>query len=554
MAVIVQLLNGTNQCRDAGFQAEKTAILTSGVRKNYLNELAVTTGQVDTGMAFIEVTRDAVTPNEVFMIPVWVTAATVVTTTGDGYIILRIDKDKVNDGSANAADGSGIATLEKVATLVGITDDYLVLATLASGVITDARDWAQISTDVIEDPLYYDEDVGANDSYAISVSGVKAYIDGQRYTFKANTANTGAATLNVNSLGAKSIRKDFDSVLSDNDIDAGQIIDVIYDADNDWFQMQSPLANSPTTLNKATTGDAQAGTDDDKYMTPAKTKDAIDALSGNVKVYTFGEAIDGTTTPQACYLAAADGKVYKTDANDASKEKTFKFIGFTRENVSMNATGEVIETGEVDGFSGLTTNSDLYLSDTAGAISHTPSTTNYYKIARATSATTLIIEKDIKIALIDSNAVRTAESGTSGTTTGSFTVATPCRARLIEFDITLLAGEQSGSNGTSIKTFKVKMDLINQRIIAKQVYSVTGGNQTSPTIFAAGAANIVDMLDQGGMVAFSGSVLSVTDGSGSAASVTSLVSTENLITLSYSLTAGGGDKAGIAVSSIVVLG
>lgn len=399
MAVIVQLLNGTNQCRDAGFQAEKTAILVNGVRKNYLNELAVTTNQVDTGMAFVEVTRDAVTPNEVFMIPVWVTVATVVDTTGDGYIILRIDKDKVNDGSANAADGSGIATLEKVATLVGITDDYLVLATLASGVITDVRDWAQISADVIEDPLYYDEDVGVNDSYAISVSGVKAYLDGKRYTFKANTANTGAATLNINSLGAKSIRKDFDSVLSDNDIDAGQIIDVIYDADNDWFQMQSPLANSPTTLNKATTGDAQTGTDDDKYMTPAKTKDAIDALSGNVKIYTFGEAIDGTTTPQACYLAAADGKVYKTDANDASPEKTFKFIGFTKENVSMNATGEVIEAGEVTGFPGatFTINSDLHLSDTAGAISHTPSTTNHYKIARATSATSLIIEKGPKI-------------------------------------------------------------------------------------------------------------------------------------------------------------
>ena len=55
--------------------------------------------------------------------------------------------------------------------------------------------------------------------------------------FKANTANTGAATLNVNSLGAKTIKKNVSQDLETGDISANQIITVVYDGTN--FQLQS---------------------------------------------------------------------------------------------------------------------------------------------------------------------------------------------------------------------------------------------------------------------------------------------------------------------------
>ena len=50
--------------------------------------------------------------------------------------------------------------------------------------------------------------------------------------FKANTVNTGAATLNVNSLGAKTIVKGVSTTLNDGDIAAGQFCTVIYDGTN----------------------------------------------------------------------------------------------------------------------------------------------------------------------------------------------------------------------------------------------------------------------------------------------------------------------------------
>ena len=89
--------------------------------------------------------------------------------------------------------------------------------------------------------IQYAEDAGASDAYAITVSGVSAYNTGDMYAFKANTVNTGAATLNVNSLGAKTIKKNYNADLADGDIKAGQRVHVIYDGTN--FQMLSQLGN-----------------------------------------------------------------------------------------------------------------------------------------------------------------------------------------------------------------------------------------------------------------------------------------------------------------------
>ncbi len=89
----------------------------------------------------------------------------------------------------------------------------------------------------------YAADAEASDSYAITLSTApSAYATGQLFHFKANTANTGAATLNVNSLGAKTIKKQHDTDLADNDIESGSIVTVIYDGTN--FQMTSQSANA----------------------------------------------------------------------------------------------------------------------------------------------------------------------------------------------------------------------------------------------------------------------------------------------------------------------
>lgn len=93
----------------------------------------------------------------------------------------------------------------------------------------------------------YAADSGSTDDYAITLTpAVTAYTVGDVYRFKANTANTGAATLAVNGLTAKPITKDANNVassaLATNDIRAGQLVTVIYDGTS--MRMQSSTANS----------------------------------------------------------------------------------------------------------------------------------------------------------------------------------------------------------------------------------------------------------------------------------------------------------------------
>jgi len=89
----------------------------------------------------------------------------------------------------------------------------------------------------------YAADAGGTDAYAITLSPAPtAYTTGMVVRFKANTANTGTATLNVNSLGAKTIVKGLNTTLDTGDILASQFLTVIYDGTN--FVLQSPTAQA----------------------------------------------------------------------------------------------------------------------------------------------------------------------------------------------------------------------------------------------------------------------------------------------------------------------
>lgn len=98
-----------------------------------------------------------------------------------------------------------------------------------------------IAEAVQESTWTYKADAEASDTYAITlVPAIDGYVEGQVFYFKANTANTGAATLNVNAKGAIAIKKAHDQDLETGDIESGQIVEVCYDGTN--FQMLSQTA------------------------------------------------------------------------------------------------------------------------------------------------------------------------------------------------------------------------------------------------------------------------------------------------------------------------
>lgn len=100
----------------------------------------------------------------------------------------------------------------------------------------------------------YCTDAGASDAYTCNLSpAITAYVSGACYRFKANTANTGTATLALNGLSALTIYKlngGITTTLADNDIRAQQVVEVCYDGTN--LQMQSQVGNAPAATNYQT--------------------------------------------------------------------------------------------------------------------------------------------------------------------------------------------------------------------------------------------------------------------------------------------------------------
>jgi hypothetical protein len=75
--------------------------------------------------------------------------------------------------------------------------------------------------------LSYAIATGTN-SYAVNIDGVTSLVEGMSIKAKFQNANTGTATLNINGLGAKEIRKSNGNSLSAGNIKAGQILHLVY--------------------------------------------------------------------------------------------------------------------------------------------------------------------------------------------------------------------------------------------------------------------------------------------------------------------------------------
>ena len=97
------------------------------------------------------------------------------------------------------------------------------------------------ATVTIQGGLNYAADAEINDTYVITLApALTGYVAGQVIFFEATTVNTGAASLNVNGLGAITIHKRAATVLADGDIPADSIAMVVYDVDAE-FQLMNPI-------------------------------------------------------------------------------------------------------------------------------------------------------------------------------------------------------------------------------------------------------------------------------------------------------------------------
>lgn len=175
----------------------------------------------------------------------------------------------------------------------------------------------------------YAPDAQASDSYAITLDPApSAYATGQSFTFKANTANTGASSLNVNGLGAITLKKQHDQDTATGDIEAGSIVEVVYDGTN--FQIISILASGtsdPTAIHtdgsgeiagltdKATPVDADVTVIEDSASTNAKKKLTWANIKATLKAYFDTLYPAETTTTVGSLINGATEKTTPVDAD-----------------------------------------------------------------------------------------------------------------------------------------------------------------------------------------------------------------------------------------------
>lgn len=185
-------------------------------------------------------------------------------------------------------------------------------------------------------------DAGSTDTYVCSLSpAITAYITGVHYRFLANTSNTGAASINLNSLGAKTIVKyqgGAAQTLADNDIRAGAYVETVYDGTN--MQLVSILGNTASTSGDVTdVGDCSTG--------------ACFTSGGSGTAITFHNATSGTLILQTVAGALGAVTVSLPDATDTlvGKATTDTLSNKTLDNTTVGTFKDtnlnIVDDGDV---------------------------------------------------------------------------------------------------------------------------------------------------------------------------------------------------------------
>ena len=153
--------------------------------------------------------------------------------------------DDLNAAAARTTLGfaGGLATNGSV-DAAAIDADAVTTVKILNGNVTLAK-VAEAARTVLA--TYIGASAGGTDTYAINPNpAYTAYATGMTVVFKVDVANTGAATLNVNSLGAKDLTDREGSALTDNVLKAGAFYTAVYDGTQ--FRLMGVLSHSEVWL------------------------------------------------------------------------------------------------------------------------------------------------------------------------------------------------------------------------------------------------------------------------------------------------------------------
>jgi hypothetical protein len=216
-----------------------------------------------------------------------------------------------------------------------------------------------VSADVVQSgKLTYAASTGSANNFIVNLSPTPgAYAAGMIINFKAGLANTGSATLNVNSLGTKNILKHVSYPLVTGDIKAGQYVSVIFDGTS--FQLLSVLENAAGftgPLSGDITGTQFSTTISNNSVTTTKIVDGaiLSIKLADGSVITAKIADGAITTPKISdasitTIKLADGSVTSLKIADGSISNIDIAFGAAIAYGKLNLTNSIQTTDITDG-------------------------------------------------------------------------------------------------------------------------------------------------------------------------------------------------------------
>lgn len=167
-------------------------------------------------------------------------------------------------------------------------------ASLAAGVAGTSRSNIALVSQVQDGGFYYGGSAGGSgNAQTITLTpAIPAYAEGQHFIFKSNAANSSTTTLNVNSLGTKTIKK-FAGLAKYNltygDMRTGRIAEVVYDGTD--FILLNPVGKALKRENfEGTISNTSAESD----LVSASILGGTISSYGVLAIRWFGEVVNNT--------------------------------------------------------------------------------------------------------------------------------------------------------------------------------------------------------------------------------------------------------------------
>jgi hypothetical protein len=180
-------------------------------------------------------------------------------------------------------------------------------------------------------------DTGVTNAYVVALdTSITSYTDGLQIVFRPLNDNTGAATINLNALGAKSIRLTDSTPIEAGEISAGAIIDIRYSTATGFFHL---LPNSAIYAANA----AQSAIDAAQSAVDATTNGAVQvALAANQVTLATNQANQATINGAVQVALAADQVTLAQAVYDSFDDR---YLGAKTSDPTVDNDGNTLLTG-----------------------------------------------------------------------------------------------------------------------------------------------------------------------------------------------------------------